>query len=63
MLGPMPARAPLVEASVPPLAELAQYSSRFSDIPSAKELYNRIHDKLQLPLDPNFSNLISHVAP
>jgi hypothetical protein len=63
MLGAMPARAPLVEASVPPLAELPQYSSRLRGIPSAKELYDKIHDKPQLPLDPNFSNLVSYVAP
>lgn len=63
MLGPMVAKPPYVEAEVPPLSQLRQHAARFRDIPSARELYNQIHDKMQLPLDRSFSNLVSHVAP
>lgn len=61
--GPMTNLQPTVEEVVVPLAELPQYKSQFHDIPSASELYERLLDKPQLPLDPEFSNLVSRVAP
>jgi len=53
---------PYVEKAVP-LSQITEYSERFENIPSAHQLYDQIHDRPQLPLDPNFSNLVSRVAP
>jgi hypothetical protein len=61
MVGPMPAGQPYVENNVIPLS--IRYTSRFQDIPSASELYEKLLDKPQLPLDPAFSNLVSSCAP
>ena len=63
MLGPIVPPQNVVEGEVPPLAELPQYAARFHSIPSARMLYSRIHDKLQLPLEHSFSNLVSSVSP
>ena len=63
MFGPAAAPLPSVETNVPPLSQVPEYANRFENIPSARQLYDQIHDKLQLPLDPNFSNLVSRVAP
>jgi hypothetical protein len=63
MFGPTAAPLPSVETNVPPLCQVPEYANRFENIPSARQLYDQIHDKLQLPLDPNFSNLVSRVAP
>ena len=52
-----------VENNVTPLAEQLHYSSRFRDIPSAANLYEQIHDRPHVPLDPQFSNLVSRVSP
>ena len=63
MLGPMAAPQPYMENEVPPLSELPRHSSRFRGIPAAKTLYSTLLDKLQLPLDPSFSNLVGKIAP
>eukprot|EP00980_Cylindrotheca_fusiformis_P030097 scaffold24364_cov132-Cylindrotheca_fusiformis.AAC.2 len=52
-----------VENNVTPLAELAHHFERFRNIPSAAKLYEQIHDRPHLPLDPKFSNLVSRVSP
>lgn len=53
---------PYVEKAVP-LCQIPEYAERFENIPSARQLYEQIHDRPQLPLDPDFSNLVSRVAP
>jgi hypothetical protein len=63
MFGAAVVPLPYVEKSVPPLCQVPDYAARFENIPSAHQLYDQIHDKPQLPLDPNFSNLVSRVAP
>ena len=63
MLGPMAAPLPYVENEVLPLCDLPHHVRRFKNIPSAHQLYEQIHEKPQLPLDPHFSNLVSRVAP
>ena len=63
MFSSMSANPPYVEKECPPLCEMSCHLSRFSDIPSAKELYEQIHDKHHLPLDPRFSSLVSRIAP
>lgn len=63
LLGPMPVESPVVENNVLPLAEISEYNSRFIGIPSAKEVYDTIADKRDLPLDPSFSNLVGGIAP
>lgn len=63
MLGPMAPPQNVVEGEVPPLSALPQHAARFHNIPSARLLYTRIHDRLQLPLEPSFSNLLSSVSP
>ena len=63
MLGPMAPPQNVAEGEVPPLCEVPRHSMRFHDIPSARHLYNGIHDKPQLPLEPSFSNLLSIVSP
>lgn len=52
-----------VENNVTPLAEQFRHSSRFRSIPSAAKLYEQIHDRPHVPLDPQFSNLVSRVSP
>jgi len=52
-----------VENNVTPLSEQLRYSSRFKNIPSAAKLYEQIHDRPQVPLDPKFSKLVSRVSP
>jgi len=54
---------PYIENECYPLCELRHHRSRFCNIPSAKELYEQIHDKPHVPLDPRFSNLVSQIAP
>ena len=54
---------PYVEKDCFPLCEIKCHLSRFSGIPSARELYEQIHDKAMLPLDPHFSSLVSRIAP
>lgn len=63
MLGPMAVTPPYVEADVAPLCELQHHAARFQNIPSARQLYEHLSEKSQLPLDPTFSNLVSRVAP
>lgn len=62
MFGAVVPALPYVEKGVP-LSQVPEYSGRFENIPSARQLYDQIHDRPQLPLDPNFSNLMSRVAP
>ena len=62
MLGPMTFTQGFVECEVPPLAESID-PKRYEKIPTAKELYEILQDKPQLPLDPSFSNLVSRIAP
>jgi hypothetical protein len=61
--GPVASSQPYVEDHVCPLAELPKNKALFANIPSAKELYERLLDKPQLPLDTPFSNLVASVAP
>ncbi|KAL7467599.1 hypothetical protein ACHAXS_007844 [Conticribra weissflogii] len=61
MLGPMTFNQGFVECEVPPSAESNQ--TMYAGIPTAKEIYDVLRDKPQLPLDPSFSNLISRIAP
>lgn len=63
MLDPMVPPQMVVEHEVPPLSEVRRHAARFRDIPSAKELYDRIQDKPQLPLEVSFSNLLSRLSP
>jgi hypothetical protein len=63
LLGPVEAPKPYVESEVPPLSETQYHASRFEDIPSIKSIYATLLDKMHLPLDPSFSNLVSRVAP
>lgn len=63
MLGPSSPPLPYVENNVPPLSEVSSYAKRFQGIPSAKQVYQHVNDKLQLPLDPSFSNLVARIAP
>jgi hypothetical protein len=63
LLGPLVPPQNVVEGEVPPLSEIPQHSSRFHNIPSASLLYTRIHDKVSLPLESSFSNLVSIVSP
>lgn len=62
LLGPMSVPSPFVETEVPPLCERID-SKRYAGIPTAKSLYDTLHDKPKLPLDPSFSNLASRIAP
>jgi len=61
--GPMADVQRNVEEIVVPLAQQPHYVTMFRDIPSASELYEKLLDKQHLPLDPDFSNLVSRVAP
>ena len=61
-LGPMSIQQPIEETEVPPLSECLD-STRYDGIPTAKELYQTLQDKPQLPLDQSFSNLVSRIAP
>jgi len=61
MLGPMTFNQGFVECEVPPSAESNQ--EIYVGIPTAKDIYDVLRDKPQLPLDPSFSNLISRIAP
>jgi hypothetical protein len=63
MLGPMAANLPYVEPECPPLCEVSYHVARFSGIPSARQLYEQMRDKMHLPLDPRFSSLVSRIAP
>ncbi|KAL7544123.1 hypothetical protein ACHAXR_013527, partial [Thalassiosira sp. AJA248-18] len=62
MLGPMSIQQPIEEMEVPPLSECIN-PNRYDGIPTAKELYQTLQDKPQLPLDQSFSNLVSRIAP
>lgn len=63
LLGPMSSiQQPIEETEVPPLSECID-PSRYEGIPTAKELYQILQDKPQLPLDQSFSNLVSRIAP
>ena len=62
MFNPVTVSPPFIE-TVLPLCEIQLHRERFRDIPSAKELYQKIHDKPHLPLDPQFSSLVSRIAP
>mmetsp|Transcript_25806 Transcript_25806/g.55526 ORF Transcript_25806/g.55526 Transcript_25806/m.55526 type:complete len:2059 (-) Transcript_25806:9-6185(-) len=62
MLGPMSVQQPIEETEVPPLSECID-SNRYDGIPTAKELYEILQDKPQLPLDQSFSSLVSRIAP
>ena len=61
-LGPMSIQQPIEETEIPPLSECLD-PSRYDGIPTAKELYQTLQDKPQLPLDQAFSNLVSRIAP
>eukprot|EP00547_Thalassionema_nitzschioides_P004710 CAMPEP_0194221614 /NCGR_PEP_ID=MMETSP0156-20130528/30974_1 /TAXON_ID=33649 /ORGANISM="Thalassionema nitzschioides, Strain L26-B" /LENGTH=2052 /DNA_ID=CAMNT_0038952077 /DNA_START=235 /DNA_END=6393 /DNA_ORIENTATION=+ len=63
MLDPMVSPQMVVEHEVPPLCEVQRHAAQFRDIPSARELYDRIQDKPQLPLAVSFSNLLSGLSP
>ena len=63
LTGPVAAAQPYVEAEVVPLAEIPHHAAKFQEIPSADQLYERLLEKPQLPLDPGFSNLVGRVAP
>ena len=63
LLGPVEAAKPYVETEVPPLSETQHHASRFDGIPSIKSIYATLLDKMHLPLDPSFSNLVSRIAP
>ncbi|KAL7554360.1 hypothetical protein ACHAWF_017793 [Thalassiosira exigua] len=61
LLGPATIQYQIEETKAPPLCEST--ASCYEGIPTAKELYEILHDKPQLPLDPSFSNLVSRIAP
>lgn len=63
MFGSMAVNPPYVEPEVAPLCDIKSHLARFHGIPSAKDLYEQIRDKPQLPLDPHFSSLVSRIAP
>jgi hypothetical protein len=63
MFTPISVPPPFVENNVTPLAQLETHLSRFRGIPSAKELYEQIHDRPHLPLDRHFSRLLARLAP
>ena len=63
MLGPMVVSPNFVEENVIPLAEMPRHIAKLHGIPSATELYEKILDKPQLPLEPSFSNLVGRIAP
>jgi hypothetical protein len=63
MFSPISVPPPYVENNVTPLAQLETYFSRFRGIPSAKDLYEQIHDRPHLPLDRQFSSLVARLAP
>lgn len=63
MFTPFAVPQPYVEKQVIPLSEMEHYAARFQDIPSAAYLYEQIHDKPHLPLDPDLSHLVSRVSP
>lgn len=61
-LGPMPVTQPFVETEAPPLCETIP-EHVYQGVPTAKFLYDMLHDKPQLPLDFKFSQLVGRVAP
>ena len=63
MLGPLAVSPFFVEHNVIPLAEMPLHRARLDGIPSATDLYARLLDKPQFPLEPDFSNLVGRVAP
>ena len=63
MFNPTPVERFYVEDHVTPLSQLEEYSSRFRSIPSAAELYEQLHDRPELPLESQFSNLVGRIAP
>lgn len=63
MVGPSTVSPFFVEENVTPLAEIPLHIGKLQAIPSAGEIYDRILDKPQLPLESSFSNLVSRVAP
>ncbi|GAX28047.1 hypothetical protein FisN_2Hh135 [Fistulifera solaris] len=52
-----------IEEHVLPLSELPYHAEKFVGIPSASDLYSTLRDKPLLPLDPEFSGLVSQIAP
>jgi len=62
LLGPMAAPQPYIEANCP-LSETPRYKKLFLNIPSSKELYQKVNEKRLLPLDIDFSNTVSNTAP
>ena len=63
LLGPMSSiQQPIEETEAPPLSECIDPTC-FDGIPTAKELYQILQDKPQLPLAQSFSNLVSRIAP
>jgi hypothetical protein len=63
MFNPTPVAQCYVEDHVIPLVEIERYSSRFQTIPSAAHLYEQLQDRLHLPLDRRFSNLVGRISP
>lgn len=63
MFSPNSIPPPFVENNVTPLAQVEHYLSRFRGIPSAKELYDQVHDRPHLPLDRQLSHLLASIAP
>ena len=61
-LGPMQPTQPFVETDAPPLCEIIP-DHVYHGVPTAKTLYEMIHDKPNLPLDVKFSKLVGRIAP
>ena len=62
-VSPMDAQKPYIEHHCPSLSELPSYQAHFGGIPSAREIYDRLMEKQQLPLDAKVSSMISSCAP
>ena len=62
-VSPMDAQKPYIEHHCPPLSELPSYQDHFGSIPSAREIYDKLMDKQQLPLDAKVSSMIASCAP
>ena len=63
MFNPTPVAQCYVEDHVTPLVEIERYSSKFQTIPSAAQLYEQLQDRLDVPLDRRFSNLVGRISP
>ena len=62
-VSPMDAQKPYIDHHCPPLSEFPSYKAQFGAIPSAREIYDRLMEKQQLPLDAKVSNVIASCAP